>query len=517
MQWILSRVDPIRRHSPGTRNPSRFVWIALGVFALPWLWTGTSWIVEGLDDLLGGGGNEAALHILAGMFCAAPGVLALLLARYIWRSELRQVEIAQRHPEEPWLWRKEWSTPLLKSRDYTGLVVVWVFTTLWVVGTLTGSVLFLLETPANGHWVGFVVLVFPVVGFWLLASAIRHTVRWRKFGESSFQMERLPAVLGGELAGTLHTKAVEGAEDGVRVRVSCIHQSIEQGGKFRHTREEVLWSDEERIAVQSTTPGSEGVMLPIRFALPSDASPSHALHTHDQVIWRLEASAQLPGADYESCFEIPVFRTPETDPERTMAVLARERPSAVGAQPTPAVPEPLRETRCEAAPRMATLDGVVIDFAPVRWWGAAILLTSLTSCSGFVTWVASDVEDFTGGVLVLGGFTAFLAFAVLHMVGGSTRLRVRSDGVDIQRRLFGMGPTQHVPAARIADLEVSHEMQAGKTTYYQIRLLPRLSRPSWSGERGIKAGARIKGRDKAERIARRMRAILGLSRVPGLR
>ena len=58
MHRILSRVDPIRRHSPGTRYPARFVWVALGVFALPWLWTGTSQIVEGLERLHGGGARS---------------------------------------------------------------------------------------------------------------------------------------------------------------------------------------------------------------------------------------------------------------------------------------------------------------------------------------------------------------------------------------------------------------------------------------------------------------------------
>ena len=53
-------------------------------------------------------------------------------------------------------------------------------------------------------------------------------------------------------------------------------------------------------------------------------------------------------------------------------------------------------------------------------------------------------------------------------------------------------------------------MTYGKTAYYRIRLLPQLSGPTWSGFQGIKAGTRIFGRDKAERTARRIRAILGL-------
>ena len=517
MHQILTRSDPIRRHAPGARYPTRFVWVALGLFALPFLWIGTPKILKGLDLLLAGEGNEGTLRILGGLLCCGPGGLALLLARYSWRSDLRQVEIAKRHPEEPWLWRKEWSGGLFESRDYVGLVVLWVFTTLWIAVAAPASVLFLLETLANGHWMGLLVLVFPAIGVWLLASSVRHTLCWRKFGESSFRMERLPGILGGALAGTLHTRGVEHAEGGILVRVSCVRQTREEGASQRTTREELLWSDEERIPAQAVERDSGDITLPIRFALPADAPPSHALLSHDQVVWRLETSAELPGADYESSFEIPVFQTRETDPERTMSVLALERPSAVGTQTTPSAPEPARERTSDAESqsrdtesRNAIADGVRMDFPPVRCWGTATFLTLLGSFLGYVASVIYEVMDSSVGVFLVGGFAAVLIFFVVHMLGGSTRLRVRSDGVDIQRRLFGIGPTQHVPASHIADLEISREMKSGKTEYYQIRLLPPLSGPTWSGFHGIKAGTRILGRDEAQRIARRIRAILGL-------
>ena len=517
MHQILTRSDPIRRHAPGARYPTRFVWVALGLFALPFLWIGTPKILKGLDLLLAGEGTKGTLRILGGLLCCVPGGLALLLARYNWRCDLRQVETVKLHPEEPWLWRKEWSGGLFESRDYVGLVVLWVFTTLWIGVAGPASVLFLLEALANGHWAGFLVAVFPAIGVWLLASSVRHTRYWRKFGESSFRMERLPATLGGELVGTLHTRAIEHAEAGLLVRVSCVRQTREEGASQSTTREELLWSDEERIPVQAVKGDSGDVMLPIRFALPSDAPPSHALLSHDQVVWRLETSAELPGADYESSFEIPVFQTRETDPERTMSVLAMERPRAVGTSTTPSAPEPARErTRDvdsqarDTESRSVSPEGVLMDFPPVRWWGAATFLTALGSFLGYIASLIHEVMDSSVGVFIVGGFAALLIFGAVHMIGGSTRLRVRSDGVDIQRRLFGIGPTQHVPASRIADLEISREMTYGKTAYYGIRLLPQLSGPTWSGFQGIKAGTRIFGRDKAERTARRIRAILAL-------
>lgn len=128
----------------------------------------------------------------------------------------------------------------------------------------------------------------------------------------------------------------------------------------------------------------------------------------------------------------------------------------------------------------------------------------------FIAWVFSTETDRIAPIALLSAFAALLFYSALYMVGGSTRLRVGSQGVDVQRRLLGVGPWQHVPASQIADVEVAVEMTYGKTVYYQIRLLPRAPKPSWTGLRGLKAGARIRGRDEAERIAARLRARLGL-------
>jgi hypothetical protein len=59
----------------------------------------------------------------------------------------------------------------------------------------------------KGNKLAVLGLLFPAVGAGLLVWAVRATLRWRKFGSSTFEMTTLPGVIGGPLRGTIHTAA----------------------------------------------------------------------------------------------------------------------------------------------------------------------------------------------------------------------------------------------------------------------------------------------------------------------
>ena len=65
----------------------------------------------------------------------------------------------------------------------------------------------------------------------------------------------------------------EHAEGGILVRVSCVRQTREEGASQRTTREELLWSDEERIPAQAVERDYGDITLPIRFASPRMPRP----------------------------------------------------------------------------------------------------------------------------------------------------------------------------------------------------------------------------------------------------
>jgi hypothetical protein len=47
----------------------------------------------------------------------------------------------------------------------------------------------------------------------------------------------------------------------------------------------------------------------VEFQIPSDCEPSDERNPNDRTLWRLTASAKVPGIDYSATFEVPVFKT----------------------------------------------------------------------------------------------------------------------------------------------------------------------------------------------------------------
>jgi hypothetical protein len=61
-----------------------------------------------------------------------------------------------------------------------------------------------------------------------------------------------------------------------------------------------------------TAAGAE-THIPVAFRLPADAQACDDTDSNNRVLWRLRLSATVPGVDYVSQFEVPVFRTPASD------------------------------------------------------------------------------------------------------------------------------------------------------------------------------------------------------------
>jgi hypothetical protein len=52
-----------------------------------------------------------------------------------------------------------------------------------------------------------------------------------------------------------------------------------------------------------------GTAIPVDFRIPRDVQATDNSNLSNQIIWRLEGMADVPGLDYHDVFEVPVFRT----------------------------------------------------------------------------------------------------------------------------------------------------------------------------------------------------------------
>jgi hypothetical protein len=107
----------------------------------------------------------------------------------------------------------------------------------------------------------------------------------------------------------------------MNIRLRCVRRQCTGSGKHRKTSETTLWEDKRRIpgAIRS----GEGVRIPVAIPIPQDASPTDARDSSDRVLWRLEVRSETPGVDFLAQFEVPVFRTEESNTPLTPEELSQ--------------------------------------------------------------------------------------------------------------------------------------------------------------------------------------------------
>jgi hypothetical protein len=160
--------------------------------------------------------------LLFGALFVCVGVGIAVLARRGRRLAKQLEERKARHPDEPWLWNEAWSEGRLRYSARASMRYAWLFAIAWNAISLPIAFLAPGEFIEKGNHAAAIAVLFPAVGIGLLVWAVHATLRWRRFGESVFEMLRVPGVLGGELAGTLQVGGELSATEAITARLSCM-------------------------------------------------------------------------------------------------------------------------------------------------------------------------------------------------------------------------------------------------------------------------------------------------------
>ena len=241
------------------------------------------------------------------------GVGCVLLLVSLRNRKIKQHEdqLKSLYPDEPWRWKIDWqdgrilSHSKLKAAHITGGVIIWN-----LVSSLACFIIY--EEFKKENYIVLIFLIFPAVGIGLAIWAFRLIMQWFKYGQSTFEMQSVPGVIGGALSGKIHTTVNIKPHDGFHLRLSCINRVTTGSGKHRKTRENVKWQDTCDIAHEIYEYDPSRSVIPVLFSIPFDSQETNKDNTNDQYFWRLEISAQVPGVDYDASFEVPVFKTPKS-------------------------------------------------------------------------------------------------------------------------------------------------------------------------------------------------------------
>ena len=223
-----------------------------------------------------------------------------------------------------WEQRQDWQTGSLEedAAQHGALVLwggaLWSLLTLALLGAAWFSEEGVIAFSAAGT--GLTALAF-------LAMGARLELHRRKFGASRLELLETPAFLGERLRGVLHTGVPQqlAPAEGFRLSLRCV-LSYEESRQDEAdvSRRAVRWSHEVKVRGLDSAENPGRLDVEVDLELPSDQDETSTLG-RDGILWELEVHADLPGLDYRTTFEIPVFRRDEQP--------WRGAPSRLGALP----------------------------------------------------------------------------------------------------------------------------------------------------------------------------------------
>jgi hypothetical protein len=483
--------------APAERSGTTMGLGCIGLFLLPFAAVGVYNVGVGVLRLLEGHWRVGLTTLLFGTafagFAAAFGAVVLLGLRK--HKELAALK--EKHPEQPWLWRHDWAAGRIDdSHRYTGWVA-WIFAIMWNVVSIPIGLAGVQQALRDGKPMLFLVLLFPAIGVGLLVWAVRAALRRRRYGLSRFELTTIPGAIGRSLAGTVRLNGLVQPPQGFEATLSCVRRVTTRSGKNSSTSESILWQEVKRVeGTTSRDAAGLATRIPIAFRIPADALACDASDPRNQVVWRLTLSAEVPGVDYASAFEVPVFRTPNSDlpptPEEVRA--ASESAQAIAQYRQP----PDSKIRVTTNRR-----GTEIYFPAARNPGAAIGATVFAAL-----WTGVVVGLTYAGAplafpIVFGAFDLLIIMGTLQLWFGVSRVTAGGGTLVVAQGYFYPARERSVSAADLTDITIGIGMQWGTRPYYDVMGVR-------TGGKRLVTGRGIRDKQEAEWLAFTLKAALGL-------
>jgi hypothetical protein len=468
----------------------------VALFLLPFAGAGAFAGWQGLQRAAQGNWREALYFALFAVVFGGVGFGGLALVLLGKRKLEEQESLKTKHPDEPWLWQKDWAAGRVEDASRLGAWGAWAFALLWNLVSLPAGYAGVRAALYENNKAGMIALLFPLVGLGLAVWAVRATVRLKKYGSSRFELSTLPGVIGHTIAGTVRVPSQLNPAEGFYIVLSCVRR-ITTRGKDSSTTDSILWQEERYIrAEQSRDAGGMNTRIPIAFRLPADAKPCDSTDPNDRILWRLQVSAEVPGVDYASLFEVPVFRTAASDRPLSEAEdrLTHDQ----------LVPDNYRQPADSRIKVTANLRGVEIYFAAARNLGAATGGTVFTAIWVAVVWFLIQFKAPLLFPIVFGLFGLLLIYGTLQLWLGVSRVTVNASSIAIASGYLSPGGERSLNAGDVADISTTIGMQAGTTPYYDLVIVLK------NGKKVI-AGRSVRDKREAEWLAITLRKALGLT------
>ncbi|MDQ6802396.1 MAG: hypothetical protein M3041_16375 [Acidobacteriota bacterium] len=240
------------------------------------------------------------------------GVMPIILVAATFKLEPQRKAFYKEVRAVPAHWKPEWSGRLVDQTLETGSVINTMTIVLAGLSLLMGFFAFV--AIRQGAWAGLAFLVVPLILVGFFIAKIRGGMRRKRFGRSELLLDETPAHLGQTLRANVIIEKLRPEELMQRtfnVRVTSIRRQTwtetERGHSRTRSDSTVLWQAAVDFAGGVSHLKEDGLWVPVAIEIPNDQQATNDVMPNDRIYWQLEVSSQLPGIDYYSRFEIPVF------------------------------------------------------------------------------------------------------------------------------------------------------------------------------------------------------------------
>jgi hypothetical protein len=222
-----------------------------------------------------------------------------------------------------------------------------------------------------------------------------------------------------------------------------------------------------------------GLDLPISFELPPDQLPSNPLELERRILWEVSAETDIPGLDFETAIEIPVFPPdPATLKERLIAKREERLAAASAAVEEESLAKAEEDSKdwpfvapvtegIELVERPGSLE---LHFAAARnRQGAVILGISGVITAALAVFMLAGVGFFWGVALL--ALAALLIYGSVQQATNDTVLTIRDGRIEVTHDGIGMPADVTFPVTNLASAEVQLGAGTGSDRAYEIWLI----------------------------------------------
>ncbi|MBT8488125.1 MAG: hypothetical protein HKN72_16115 [Gemmatimonadetes bacterium] len=408
----------------------------------------------------------------------------------------------------PWLAQESWSNGSVTSEGHRQLFAHWFGAIVW--NAMAVPIVLILVGEGGSDLVPFlrwVLAGFVALGVLILFNAVVYSARIARFRNLRLELDPFPGCIGGHVGGAVEIPVRPDDQTRVRATLHCIRSYIHGSGENRSRRDDVVWSAEVAPEVARSASGSR---LRFGFDVPDVEQPTSEEREGDHHYWAIHLAAELPGADLDQTFVVPVYRI---DPP-----LEASHPFI----PPPDDPRELSRHGIDVEP---TARGVRIVYRRGRFGGAPFGLIPFgalfVASGGFVFSQTTGAfglgigTAFGGIFLVAFSLVGLLLLAVgISMLVSSMTVEIQGGIVRSRRSWIFFSSTQEVPVRDLERIDAKVTMQSGQgsgaRTGYTLR------GTTLNGDR-IPLGDGIRGAYLVDRVAAVLEAATGLRVESGVR